>query len=276
MADFIPREEILAKLRSRAESGCALLAFGAGSGLSARSAEAGGADYISIYTAAARRMEGLPSLLAWLPYGDVNEEMRALGRKILPLVNHTPCVAGLGVHDPRISIPVLVNEFICMGFSGVSNEPFCSTYGAEMRALLDRAGMGTARELALIRCARERNVFSAAWAADAAEAEAFAEAGADVVGLLAGFPREAGESAADHFDRVLRLLRGMTEAVRRASPEALVLVHGGVLDTPEAVEKALRATGADGCATGSGGERIPAETAIRSIAEQYRGLKTNG
>lgn len=273
MARFIPREKLLDALHERAARGEALLAFGAGSGLSARSAEAGGADYISIYTAAARRMEGLPSLLAWLPYGDVNKEMRALGRSVLPLVDRTPCVAGLGVHDPRIDIPALIGEFAALGFSGVSNEPFCSTYGAEFRALLDRAGMGTARELALIACARERNVFSAAWAADAEEAEAFARAGADVVGLLAGFPREAGESAAAHFERVLRLLRGMTETVRRVSPDALVLVHGGVLDTPEAVEKALRATGADGCATGSGGERIPAERAIRSIAEDYRRLR---
>lgn len=272
MARTMAREEILSQLWRRIAQRKSIVAFGAGCGMTARSAEVGHADYISIYTAAARRIAGVPSLLAWLPYGDVNQEMRNLSREILPLIHQTPCVAGVGVHDPRISIPELIDEFIAMGYSGISNEPFCSTYGPEFCRLLDHAGMGFSREVELIRTARAKNVFTAAWAADTEQAMALADVGADVIGILAGLSRLPGENDPEYFSRVLIHVTQVNRAVRIRYPDTITLVHGGPICDVERTRLAQMETGVDGCATGSGGERIPAEQAIEEITKTYREL----
>lgn len=272
MAKRMTREAVLAALRRQLDEGKPILAFGAGSGMTARCAEAGGADYISIYTTAFNRCDGLPSVLAWLPYGDVNEEMRTRATKILPLIRHTPCVAGLGVHDPRIDIPTLLDEFTAMGFSGVSNEPFCSMYGSEIQALLNREGLGIDRELELMTCAREQGLFTAAWVADAAEAARFADAGCDVVGVLAGLPALPIERHEDYMARVYRHLSDAVRAAKAARPQVIALVHGGPLNDVETCQRAIKESGADGCATGSGGERIPAEAAVTEITRRYKDM----
>lgn len=272
MAKRILRGEFVATLRQQLAAGRPILAFGAGSGMTAKCAEQGGADYISIYTTAFNRCNGIPSVLAWLPYGDANGDMRKRAPGILPLIRHTPCVAGLGVHDPRIDIPALLDEFTVMGFSGVSNEPFCSMYGPEIQALLDREGLGIDRELELMRCAGEKDIFTAAWAADAAEAARFADVGCDVVGVLAGIPALTGETREEHLSRVYRHVAQATQAAKAVRPEVIVLVHGGPLNDVETCQRAILESGADGCATGSGGERIPAEAAVTGITRRYKDM----
>lgn len=270
MAKTMEREKILAALRGRIAAGKALVGFGAGCGMTAKSAEAGGADFISIYTTAACRIEGTPSILAWLPYGNVNEEMRGLSAKILPLIQNTPCVAGLGVHDPRIEICALVDEFIAMGYSGVSNEPFCSTYGPEFCRLLNEAGIGFSREVELIRTASEMNVFTLAWAANETETIALTQAGADVIGILAGLPRLLQEEDEAYISRVMRHVSAVNYAARRENSNIITLAHGGPINTVAMARRAQRETGVDGCATGSGGERIPVERAIMDVTKAYR------
>jgi predicted TIM-barrel enzyme len=273
MAKRIERAAILTALRRRIAAGEAVLAFGAGSGMSAKCAEKGGADYISVYTTAFCRMEGVPSALAWLPYGNVNEEMRTASKKILPLVKNTPCVAGLGVHDPRIEISELIDEFASMGYSGVSNEPFCSMYGPSLCALLNREGIGFDRELELMRIAGEKDLFTAAWAADPMEAERFADAGVDVIGVLAGLEKEPGEDAETHLSRVLRFVAEVTAAARRRRPDVIVLAHGGPINNVTAAQRAILEAGVDGYATGSSGERVPAEEAITEITRSYARMR---
>lgn len=272
MAESIKRNVIVTALRKKIAGGQAILAFGAGCGMTARSAERGGADYISIYTTAFRRVEGLPAPLAWLPYGDVNEEMRVYAPGILSLIRSTPCIAGLGVHDPRICIEDLIREFTAMGFSGVSNEPFCSMYGAELCTLLERCGIGFFRELELIQTARKLDVFTAAWAANTEEAVRLAAAGADVIGVLAGLPEEKGEDGESYLVRVIRHVADVVRAAKQENPEVIALVHGGPIVDVATARRAIRESGADGCATGSGGERIPAENAITSVCMDYKNI----
>lgn len=274
MAVTIGREQILDALHQRIAQGKAIVGFGAGCGMTARSAERGGADYISLYTTAACRIKGVPSFLAWLPYGDVNEEMRSLSADILPLIHRTPCVAGLGAHDPRLCLSRLVDEFIAMGYSGISNEPFCSTYGPEFCRLLDEAGIGFAREVELIQAAHSKNIFTVAWAADREQALAMERAGADVIGILAGLPRLSQEGEEAYLERVLEHVSQVNRAVKAVRSEVITLVHGGPINDVRKTDLAQTRTGVDGCATGSGGERIPAERAIEEITRAYRSLST--
>ena len=98
------RQEVLSRLRAQVAAGHPLLMFGAGTGLTAKCAEKGGADLIGVYSTAIFRMRGLPSILAWLPYGDANEHLLNMAREILPAVHHTPCIAGIGAHGPALNL----------------------------------------------------------------------------------------------------------------------------------------------------------------------------
>ncbi|MFI5255609.1 MAG: phosphoenolpyruvate hydrolase family protein, partial [Candidatus Limnocylindrales bacterium] len=141
------RPEVQARLRAELDAGRPILMFGAGTGLTARCAELGGADLIGIYSTAFARMSGQPSLLGWLPYADVNEEVLRRTRDILPAVRSTPSIAGVGAHDPGRQHGLLVDDLARLGYSGITNEPFCGLYGPEFGAQLEAAGLGFSREV---------------------------------------------------------------------------------------------------------------------------------
>lgn len=267
------RQEILASFRSRIDAHQAILGFGAGCGMTAGSAMKGGADFISIYSAAMSRIDGVPSFLAWLPYGDCNEQMRNVAPKILPLIKGVPAIAGLGAHDPRIDIDALVDEFAKMGFIGVSNEPFCSTYGKEFAQMLNKAGIGFNRELELLKCARDKNLITLGWAADMDDVKALVDIGVDIIGLLAGGEKLDGEDEEQFVSRILGIIKEENDYIKRENPDIITLIHGGPINNVEMSQRGIRATGVDGVATGSGGERIPSEKVIKSVCEEYKAIK---
>lgn len=123
------RQEVLDRLRKQIQQGHSILMFGAGTGLTAKCAEKGGADLIGIYSTAIFRMHGQPSILAWLPYGDCNKHTFDMAKSILPVVKSTPCIAGIGAHDPSVDFDSIIKRLEDCGFSGVNNEPFSGLYG---------------------------------------------------------------------------------------------------------------------------------------------------
>lgn len=271
MAIPVSRETLLLRLREKVHSKTPIFGYGAGSGLSALAAEQAGVDYISLYTTAMYRMDGLPTILAWMPYGNVNEDMAALAGKVLPLVKHTPCMAGLGPHDPRLDLRRLVDRFADMGFSGINNEPFSSMYGGLFYDLLNRAGLGIEREVRLMEAARERGLFTAAWTAAPGEAAAFAQAGVDLVGALLPID-EDGEDPNEYWDRCVSSAAETIRAARRSRPDILTVIHGGPLNTSVRIQEALSRTGADGYASGSNMEKAPAVRAIQAAIDELKGL----
>ena len=275
MASFIKREIIVEAFRKKIAEGKPVIGFGAGCAMTAKCGEKAGADYISIYTTAICRIEGVPSLMPWLPYGNVNDDVYAAAKKILPLISKTPCVAGVGVHDPRIDVEELIDRFTAIGFSGVNNEPFCSMYGEKMCAILSKMGIGFNRELELMETARRKGVFTLGWAANQEEAVALAQAGTDVVGLLASMD-EPGESRNEHFQRVLSEMTQWSAAAKAARADVMTLAHGGPLSDVKTAQEALRICRVDGYATGSSGERIPAETAITETVRGFCGMELSG
>lgn len=266
------RAEILARLRAQVDTGRPVLLFGAGIGLTARCAELGGADLIGLYSTAFQRMAGRPSLLGWLPYGDVNAEVLERSREILPLIRDTPCIAGVGAHDPRLNVDRLFEELVGLGFSGITNEPFVGLYGPAFAAQLEAAGIGFSREVDLIARASAADLFSVAWVFNPDEARRMTEAGADVIGAIVGVTAGGltGAQGALGLEEATGIVQGICEAAHAVRPEVMVLTHGGPFSDPETAAYSIAHSDAVGYAAGSSGERVPTERAIVAITRAYK------
>lgn len=272
----IPRREILERLRAQVAAGRPIVGCGAGTGLSAKMAEAGGADLIIIYNSGRYRMAGRGSLAGLLPYGDANQIVVEMAAEVLPVVKHTPVLAGVCGTDPFRLMPVFLKQLKEMGFSGVQNFPTVGLIDGVFRANLEATGMGYDKEVEMIRIAHEMDLLTAPYVFDEDQARKMVEAGADIVvahvGLTTGGTIGAGValSLEEAIERVLAIARA-AHAIR---PEVLVLCHGGPFDEPENVGQALsRMPGVVGFFGASSIERLPTERAIRAQVEAFKSLK---
>lgn len=249
--------------------------FGAGIGLTAKCAECGGADLIGVYSTASYRMRGLPSLLAWLPYGDANEHLLNMAQAILPAVKDSPCIAGIGAHNPALAIDAFIDRTVAMGFSGVNNEPFCGLYGEWFASQLEAAGIGFSREVELIARARAKDVFTVAWVMSPAEAKQMAQAGADVIGAMIGVTSGGMSGAAKtaSLEQATLAVRNMVAAAKSVNRDILVLTHGGPFVDVESAQYSLAQSAAVGYACGSSGERIPTEQAVVEVTRRYKAMQ---
>lgn len=269
------RAEVLHRLNRQVEDGAPVIMFGAGIGLTARCAELGGADLIAVYSTAFYRMQGQPSLLAWLPYADVNAEVARRAREILPVVHETPCIAGIGAHDPNRSMDAWIDGMIELGFSGITNEPFVGLYGPEFGAQLEAAGIGFSREVALIELAHRKDVFTVAWVFTPDEARRMAEAGADVLGAIVGVTA-GGLTGAAHtltIAEATETVQAMCLAAHEVRPEVHVLTHGGPFKDPASAAYSIEHSEAVGYAAGSSGERLPTEQAVVETTRLYKAIR---
>lgn len=272
MAKRFHRKDVMERLQEEIQAGNPLLMFGAGTGLTARCAELGGADLIAVYSTAHYRMIAQPSLLAWLPYENANELVVRMAREILPVVKETPCIAGIGAHDPRLDMDAFIDQLLEMGFSGFTNEPFVGIYGEKFAAQLEAAGLGFSKEVELIKTCHERDVFTVAWAFTPDEGRAMARAGADVIGAIVGVTAGGltGTTKAQTLEEAAQQIEDIYQAAKEVNPEIIILTHGGPLKDVETAEYSLIHTSAAGYASGSSGERIPTETAVTEITRQYK------
>ena len=277
MARRFTREEILARLRSQIQRKKPILIFGAGSGLTAKSAEVGGADIIAVYSTAIYRMRGLPSLLAFLPYSDANAHAKNMAAEILPAVKDTPCIVGIGAHDLTLNQEKFMEDMLELGFSGFTNEPFVGIYGSEFAAQLESVGIGFSQEVAMIRHAHKKQNFTLAWVFSPGEAKIMVEAGSDMVGAHLGVTAGGLTGAKETMDlkSAIEAVKEMCDAARSVNPAVLVITHGGPFKDPASAELSIRGTGAVGYASGSSGERLPTEQAITEITRRYKTMKTS-
>lgn len=275
MAKRYSRKEILERLHSQIQEGRPILMFGAGIGLSAKCADIGGADLIAVYSTARYRMMGLPTLLAWMPYSDANVCVGEMAREILPVVKEAPCIAGIGAHNPAVDIDRLLDEMMNLGFSGVTNEPFAGLYGEYFAGQLETAGIGFSREVKLIENAHQRNIFTVAWAFSPEEARIMAEAGADVIGAIIGVT--SGGLTGSHYvvslEEAVQEVQKICSAAKSVNPDIIILTHGGPFKDVETAQYSIVHSAAAGYASGSSGERIPAESAIVDITRAYKNMK---
>ncbi|MBD0318644.1 MAG: phosphoenolpyruvate hydrolase family protein, partial [Thermoleophilia bacterium] len=175
------RDEALARLRAQVEAGRPIIGAGAGTGLSAKCAEAGGADLVIVYNSGRYRMAGRGSLAGLLPYGDANAIVVEMAGEVLPIVERTPVLAGVCGTDPFRRMPVFLRQLQELGFTGVQNFPTVGLFDGLFRANLEETGMGYELEVELVRSARELELLTAPYAFDADGARRMAAAGADVL-----------------------------------------------------------------------------------------------
>ena len=275
MAKRSARGEVLHRLKGQIAAGTPILMFGSGIGLTARSAELGGADIIAVYSTAINRMQGQSTLLAFLPYSNANEHVRKMALEIIPAVREAPCIVGIGAHDPSLNQEQFMDDMIGMGFSGVTNEPFAGIYGPEFAAQLESAGLGFSKEAEMISLAHRKDIFTVAWAFNPAEARAMAEAGADVIGALVGVTVGGltGAKKSLSLEEATDVVKAVCEAAKKVNPEVMLLTHGGPFKDPQTAEYSIVHSEAVGYAAGSSGERLPTEQAIIEITRQYKRMR---
>ena len=269
------RGEALARLRAQVEAGRPIIGAGAGTGLSAKCAEAGGADLIIIYNSGRYRMAGRGSLSGLLPYGDANAIVVDMSREVLPIVKETPVLAGVCGTDPFRLMDVFLDELERLGFSGVQNFPTVGLFNGTFRQNLEETGMGYGLEVDLVRRAREKDLLTAPYAFTVDEATAMAEAGADVLvphmGLTTGGTIGAG--TAKTLDDCILLIQAMHDAAKRVNPEILVLCHGGPIAEPDAAAYVIERTeGIVGFFGASSMERLPTETAMTENMRRFKAI----
>lgn len=270
----IPRQEIVRRLRSQAAAGRPVVGCGAGTGISAKLAEAGGADLIIIYNSGRYRMAGRGSLAGMMPYGDSNGIVVEMAAEVLPVVKDTPVLAGVCGTDPFRLLPVFLRRLKEIGFSGIQNFPTVGLIDGEFRVNLEATGMGYDKEVEAIRLANELDLFTSPYVFDAEQAEAMARAGADQLVAHVGLTTSGsiGAGVALTLDQAIERVLAIAEAGRRVRGDLLVICHGGPFDEPETVTEALaRMPGIDGFFGASSIERLPTE---RAITGQVRAFKS--
>jgi len=275
VAKSFTREQVLKRLEEQVKNNRMILIFGAGIGLTAKCAELGGADIICVYSTAKYRMMGKPSIMAWLPYSNCNELMLEMSEEILPVVKDTPCVAGIGAHDPGLDLEEMLEIVLGLGYSGVTNEPFVGMYGSEFGEQLEKAGMGFSKEVELIELARKKDIFTLAWAFAPEEARIMAEAGADVIGAMIGVTSGgltgAGETMT--LERAVEGIQAICAAAKKVNPQVMVVTHGGPIKDVQSAGYSVKNTDAVGYVAGSSGERIPTEKAIIELTKKYKEVR---
>jgi len=273
---FIPRLEVLRRLKAQGEAGKPIVGCGAGTGISAKMAEAGGADLIIIYNSGRYRMAGRGSLAGLLSYGDANGIVVEMASEVLPVVKNVPVLAGVNGTDPFRLMPVFLKQLKEMGFDGVQNFPTVGLIDGDFRANLEATGMGYDKEIDTIRMAHELDLFTSPYVFDVDQAKAMAQAGADQLVAHVGLTTAGsiGAGVAFTLDQAIERVMAIAEAGRGVRKDLLVICHGGPFDEPDSVGKALvRMPGIAGFFGASSIERLPTERAIRSQVQDFKSLE---
>lgn len=266
------RTEVLSRLHEKIRARRPIIGGGAGTGLSAKCAEAAELDLIVIYNSGRYRMAGRSSMAGLMPYGDANAIVMEMAKEVLPVVDRMPVIAGVCGTDPFRSIPRFLDELGKEGFSGVQNYPTVCLFDGMIRANLEETGLGFDKEVDLIRHARERDLLTMAYVSDVAEATAMTEAGADILVPHMGLTTSGmiGAQTALSLDDATQRVATLQEVISNIRTQAIVLCHGGPIASPEEARHVISAVpGVHGFLGASSMERLPTETAMVNHMRSY-------
>jgi predicted TIM-barrel enzyme len=272
----IARKTLIEKFRAMIARGEPIIGGGAGTGLSAKCEEAGGIDLIVIYNSGRYRMAGRGSLAGLLAYGNANEIVLEMAHEVLPVVRHTPVLAGVNGTDPFMLRDRFLMQLAEMGFSGVQNFPTVGLIDGVFRANLEETGMGYTLEIEMIRKAREMDLLTTPYVFSEGDAIAMTEAGADVIVCHMGLTTGGSIGAATALTRedCVPRINTWAAAARERRDDVIVLCHGGPIATPEDARFIFGACpDCHGFYGASSMERLPVETAL---TEQTRKFKEIG
>jgi predicted TIM-barrel enzyme len=272
----IARKDILKKLRGMAARGEPIIGGGAGTGLSAKCEEAGGIDLIVIYNSGRYRMAGRGSLAGLMAYGNANEIVLDMAREVLPVVRHTPVLAGVNGTDPFLLTDHFLKTLGELGFSGIQNFPTVGLFDGTIRAQLEETGMGYALEVSVVEKANKLDLLTTPYVFSEENARDMAKAGADIVvchlGLTTG--GKIGAKTALSLKACIPLIDSWAKAARSVNPDVLVLCHGGPIATPEDATFVLEETRhCHGFYGASSMERLPTEVALTETTRKFKQIK---
>ncbi|OCJ08488.1 hypothetical protein A6U86_27775 [Rhizobium sp. AC27/96] len=269
------RSQLLDKFRQQINAKIPIIGGGAGTGLSAKCEEAGGIDLIVIYNSGRYRMAGRGSLAGLLAYGNANEIVLDMAREVLPVVKHTPVLAGVNGTDPFCNFDHFLDQLKGLGFAGIQNFPTVGLIDGRFRANLEETGMGYALEVEVVRLARSKDLLTTPYVFSPDDARAMTEAGADIIvahmGLTTG--GAIGADTALTLEACVEEVNAIAAAARSVNPDIIVLCHGGPIAEPEDARYILeRCPACHGFYGASSMERLPVEKALVAQTQAFKNL----
>jgi len=272
---FFSRDECLTRLRAHLAANRPIIGGGAGTGISAKCAEAGGIDLIIIYNSGRFRMAGRGSLAGLMPYGDANQVVVEMAREVLPVVQKTPVLAGVCGTDPFRVMKLFLRDLQAMGFSGVQNFPTVGLVDGTFRQGLEETEMGFDKEVEMVRLAHAIGLLTCPYVFTEAEAQAMAKAGADVLIPHMGLTTKGsiGARSALTLDDACVRVQALHDAAKNVNPDVIVLCHGGPISEPQDAAYVLKHTkGVAGFFGASSIERLPTEVAITECVRRFKSI----
>ena len=273
---MIDRTTALERLRAQVAAGTPIIGAGAGTGISAKSEEAGGVDMIIIYNSGRYRMAGRGSLSGLLAYGDANQVVVDMAREVLPIVQDTPVIAGVNGTDPFRIMGHFLDELKAMGFTGVQNFPTVGLIDGLFRQNLEETGMSYSLEVDMVRLAAERDLLTTPYVFDLESTVAMTEAGADIVVAHMGLTTMGtigAKTTAVTLEESVGRVQEIADAATAINPNVLVICHGGPIAEPADAAYVLQnTTGVHGFYGASSAERLPTERGIREQIEEFKAI----
>ncbi len=273
------KQEVRDRLQKTIDKGMAIIAAGAGTGISAKFIERGGADLIIIYNSGRFRMAGHGSTAGLMAYGDANAEALAMGEhEVLPVVEEIPVICGVHGSDPRRRMWHHLLKVKDMGFSGVNNFPTHSIVDGHFRQVLEETGMGFRKEVEMVELATKMDLFSIVYVATAEEARQMANAGADAIishvgTTIGGSIGVTGATCS--MDHAIERTQEIITAGREVNPDIFFLAHGGPIMSPDDVREVLGHTDAQGFVGASSLERIGVEHSLEELTRSFKSIPLN-
>ena len=261
------REEILTSLKKKVAKNECIVACGAGAGLIAKAAQTAGVDLILASAENTARADGASAWAAALPYVDANQVTLALSNKLLPIMNETPVIAGVGANDPYRDIDGIIDEISKLGYSGVVNSPTVGFYDADLRAQMSHAGYQYENEEKMIKSCKSKDIFTLAYACNAHDAERMAVAGADVI--VARYIHKPGTA----FKKALQQLHVMVSQIKANQSDSIVLIEICPFSSKEQVQEAISTVGAQGIVGASAIESVPAYESLQCVFSEILSIQ---
>ena len=270
------RKEIIEKFREQRKAGKILVGVGAGTGITAKSSEAGGADMLIIYNSGRYRMAGRGSLAGLLSYGDANQIVVDMGSEVLPVVKNTPVLAGVCGTDPFRIMSVYLKQLKDQGFNGVQNFPTVGLIDGNFRKNLEETGMGYDLEVEMIREAHKLDLLTCPYVFSPEDATKMAEAGADVLVAHMGLTAKGtiGAKTVLTLDDCIVKIKDIYDAGKAVNKDILVICHGGPIAEPLDAKYVLsRLNDIDGFFGASSIERFAAERSIKAQTKEFKDIE---
>lgn len=270
------RQEVIDRLHATLQRGEPIIAAGAGTGISAKFIEKGGADLLIVYNSGRFRMAGHGSTSGLMSYGDANAVAMEIGEyEVLPVVDEIPVICGVHATDPRRRMWHWLLQVKAMGFSGVNNFPTHCIVDGQFRQILEETGMSVEKEFEMVALARKMDLFSIVYVATPEESRAMAEAGADAiishVGTTIGGSIGVVQASVG-MDEAVRRTQAVIDAARTVRDDIVFLCHGGPIARPDDAAEVLKRTDAVGFVGASSLERMAVEQPLQEITRQFKGI----